>query len=84
MIWGRKGCNEDRRWKIKIGMISEDETAVSEQLSKKSAEKIFKEIRAKLEDSKKTINMSYINDYDREVNIVIPKTSITFVRLYRY
>lgn len=50
MIFGRKNCNYNRDWKIVLWLDSDNVCEIAEQLRKEEADKIYQEIKLKLQD----------------------------------
>ena len=76
MIFGRKGCNERRDYRIKIYFDDNGKAlTVSNQLTKTDATKIYEELKQKYSDKGDFMEISYDGD-----TFFVLKKHITFMR----
>ncbi|KKK51764.1 hypothetical protein LCGC14_3111690 [marine sediment metagenome] len=81
MVFGRKGCHENRDYTVRIYFISEgdDYIEVVEQLAEKEARPIFDKLNEELSDDKKKTLMVEIDDE----KWCILKVNVTGIRMFR-
>jgi len=83
MIFGKKGCNEDRNWNVRIHFIDSSEIDVIEQVSEKEAKDFFNKIKKEFNNSKTSIELK-INLHENKKEYLIPKRNIKCIKLFNY
>ena len=80
MIFGKKGCNEEKDWKIRINFTDDEWITIVEQLTKKEATQKFEELKKALQDKEPFI------EFEREKGSkeIIMKDNIVNISLYQY
>ena len=80
MIFGKKGCNENRDWKVRVCfMQEEDYLDIIEQVNEKEARKVFEQFKKEMGDKNSIIEVKTQN---REW--ILNKSHIQNFCLYKY
>lgn len=70
MLRGKRGCDEDKSWKVYIHLdYIEDEFTVAEQLTRKEAEDYLESIMKMIEDKNDYITLEVPANYREEIII---------------
>lgn len=82
MIKGKKGCKENRDWKVRIFFSNEESyITVVEQVNEREARKVYESIKKEFEDSKtKTIE---VDSETENETLLIHKAQVESIKLYR-
>lgn len=80
MIFGKKGCDEQRDWKVRIYLVDKERLTVGEQLTRKNAMEMFKAIKEKIKDKETFIEVETELGY----TYLLMKLNIVDVDMYRY
>jgi hypothetical protein len=83
MLFGRKSCEENRDWCVKVCLVDDTYIIVTEQLNKKEAKEFYNELKKELKESKSDwveIESSNGDDYEPYTRL-FNKKNITHIAL---
>ena len=84
MIFGKRGCNEDKNYDIKIWTVEGDFIAmtIAEQLTKKEAQTIYNDLKDKMNNPNTKIIEIEVERSRRNKIYCINKDKIVAIRMY--
>lgn len=77
MIFGRKGCNENRNWRVRVYFNDESYIKIADQLAEKEAKEIYEKARNSLKDTK---DETFEIEYDGEL-MTFNKVNVSLIKL---
>lgn len=81
-IFGKKGCDENRNFSVRINLVGEFAGLIGQQLTEEEATEIYEKLKAQFQDKRTETIECFYNDKGCPTTEIYNKANIVSIEMY--